>query len=104
MRYQRGFAIVLALGFAYGCGSDPTEDCGKLIDAFAHAWERCGRTTYDAAKKDFSMALPCDQVKDSNADAVDQCVNDLNALNGAACDAVKNKGQFPTSCMGALQK
>jgi hypothetical protein len=52
----------------------------------------------------FSSALPCDQVKDSKSDQVDQCVNDLNALNGASCDAVKKNGTFPTSCMGALSK
>ena len=104
MRYGKGLAIVLALGFAYGCGSDPADDCGKLVEAFARAWERCGRGTYDAAKMNFSSALPCDQVKDSNATQVDQCVNDLNALNGASCDTVKKNGTFPTSCMGALSK
>ena len=104
MRYARGLAITLALGFGYGCGSDPGDDCGKLVEAFARAWERCGRTTYDSAKKTFGMALPCDKVKDSNADQVDQCVNDLNALNGPACDAVKATGNTPPSCTGALSK
>jgi hypothetical protein len=104
MRLGKGLAIALGLGFAYGCGSSPADDCGKLVEAFARAWERCGRGTYDSAKKNFSTALPCNQVKDSNADQVDQCVNDLNALNGAACDSVKTNGTFPASCTGALQK
>jgi hypothetical protein len=104
MSYGRGLAIALALGFAYGCGSDPGDDCGQLVEAFARAWERCGRNTYDEAKKNFSMAFPCSTVKDSNPDQVDACVHDLNALNGAACDAVKSGGSFPASCMGALSK
>ena len=102
MRYARAFAITLALGLAYGCGNDPADDCAQLLDAFARAWERCGRKSYDAAKKDFTNALPCSTVKNSNPDLVEQCENDLNNLNGAACDSVKNGGTFPASCMGAL--
>jgi hypothetical protein len=94
-------AVVLAClaGGAQGCGDGgASDDCGRVVDAFAKAWSRCMHGTYEQEKKTFSDAFQCDKASKSDAAQVDQCVNALNTLD---CNAV-NAGTSPGTCTGAV--
>ena len=94
-----GLVLSSALS-ATGCGSDATGDCEKLADAYARAWQRCMRGTYDSAKKIWDDALMCGKASSSNGGKVDACVSALDALD---CTAVTN-GTSPAACSDSVSQ
>jgi hypothetical protein len=90
------FVVTLTAFFSgIGCGGGAAEsDCDKLVDAYARAWQRCGRATYDDAKKTWSDALMCSKASSSNSGQVDMCANALATFD---CTAITN-GNSPSQC------
>ena len=76
------------------CGDDASDDCQKLVDAYANAQQRCKVSSYDDAKKNWSDAFMCDRVKSSNGGKVDACVSALNTID---CGSIMNN-TFPVAC------
>ena len=103
MNAKHGWPVAIALLIAIGCGGEdeatPAESaCDKLVDAFASAWERCGRESYDGAQKFWADALDCGSIESFDAAAVDECAADVGALS---CAAVQDPAS-PNSCARAL--
>jgi hypothetical protein len=99
-RHVFTFAVA-ALGLVAGCGdSGSSDECAKVVDAYAMSWQRCMRTSYDDAKKTWSDAFMCDSAKGWNSSNVDACVNALNMLD---CGSVKNNVS-PSPCGEVLPK
>jgi hypothetical protein len=48
--------LLLPIVCAAACGKDddPKKACDQLVESFSSAWARCGRSTYEAAKQQFS--------------------------------------------------
>ncbi|HEX4338534.1 MAG TPA: hypothetical protein VH062_21665 [Polyangiaceae bacterium] len=101
---MRANAVVIVLSTllaSVACGSgDAENDCDKVVDAYAHAWQRCMRETYDEAKKTFSDALMCGKASSSNSAQVDTCVSALDAQD---CAAVTNN-TVPTACNDTIKQ
>jgi hypothetical protein len=102
IRWGVAFAALLAVS----CGGSSQEQqtaqaqsgCEGIVDAFAKAWERCGRESYQNARDFWSEALDCQSVTSADSVRVDQCVS---ALDAQACSAVESNTQ-PDACTGAL--
>ncbi len=93
-RVRYGIVLLVAsLGFTAACGDDAsTDDCARVVDAFARSWDRCKFTSYDSAEKSWSKALSCGSAKGWDGSTVNACVNALNALD---CGSVPSS---PASC------
>lgn len=86
--------LLASTGVTTGCGGDASDDCQKLVEAYANAQQRCKVSSYDDAKKNWSDAFMCDRVKSSNGGKVDACVNALNTID---CGSIVNN-TFPVAC------
>ena len=90
------------LGFVMGCGGDDAaaaeSACLDIAEAYARAWERCGRDTYENAYDAWKDALICDTVEVHDGAKVNDCVDDLAAQS---CAAVETNAS-PPSCTNAL--
>ena len=98
----RAVLLIGSAFVAFACDNGSASDaCDQVVDAFAHAWQRCGRGTYEDQKAKFASAFNCPATKDYDEDKVNQCVSALNSLD---CNAVKN-GVSPGACdSGALMR
>jgi hypothetical protein len=88
--------VLMAASCGGGGGSAAEAQCSSIVDAFARAWERCGRQTYDDAHAIFSDAFECETATAHDPEGVQQCVSDVDALS---C-AVVESGGSPASCAG----
>ncbi len=94
--------LLTSVLFAFACSDgSATDACDQVVDAFARAWSRCGRGTYEELKANFATAFNCPATKNFDQDKVNQCVSTLNALD---CSAVMS-GTSPGACdTGALTR
>jgi hypothetical protein len=96
-----GFSSLLV---ATGCGGDESEAetrtnaCLTIVDAYASAWDRCGKDTYENANEILVEAMQCDEVREYDAAEVDQCISELEDMS---CTSV-NISTVPHSCQVAL--
>jgi hypothetical protein len=93
-------ALVLVSLSACGSDPDPSAACDQIVDAFAHAWERCRNVPYDQAKAEFGKAFSGCSPSTVDQSKVDQCSSDLSA---ADCNLIKN-GASPASCKDVLSQ
>ena len=104
---MRFVASVVALSSLSACGGgnegapkeEAQDSCYLVVDAFARAWDRCGRRPYPEAYDLFMTAFPCDDVEGADADAVDACLSDVDAID---CAAVQS-GATPDSCKRVVE-
>jgi hypothetical protein len=87
--------LLASIGLTAACGDGgASDDCAKLVDAYANAQSRCKISPFADAQKNWSDAFMCDKVKSSNSSKIDTCVN---ALSAADCGSLMNN-TFPVSC------
>jgi hypothetical protein len=72
--------------------------CNALVDALALAWERCGRSSYEAARMAFADGFHCATATHYDMQKVRECITSLATLS---CESV-NGGTLPAVCMGVL--
>jgi formylglycine-generating enzyme required for sulfatase activity len=70
--------------------------CEDVSEAFARAWDRCGRESYGAARQAFADAFQCSTLTATgySAQGLESCVAALSTLD---CNAVKT-GVSPGAC------
>ena len=99
---RRILVLAGATVFFAGCGGDPEpkEYCGKLIDAFAAAWDRCKVEPYEQAKQTWGRNIT-DQTCNPNTIDEGQFNKCTSEFGAADCTFVKSGG-IPASCKDVL--
>ena len=97
-----GFVPIILGAFLMlnACGDeagDARSACDSVAEAWARAWDRCDRDSYDRALDLFTTQLGCGEVDELKGNP-DRCVNALDDLNCAQVDS----GSNPGSCQELL--
>lgn len=93
--------VFLALVWSPACGDDAEEarqNCSRMLDAFAKAWERCGRASYEDALSELEPQFSCDDAESSSSGRSDRCVRAVDALSCPAVEA----GTIPDVCTESI--
>ncbi len=89
--------LVWLLAACSSGGSSPPSACDAIVEELASSWERCKRSTYEAAYDSFAEAFECDRLGPSGTDP-QPC---LEAIDALTCPMVSG-GVIPQSCQGVL--